>query len=153
MKNIALTMISFFLFIALIMAFQVGGVPDYHNGRSYISYSPDGKYRLDHIYTLNTHRSVRVFTSLSDGKVKAIVPTPNVDGISYNPDFFCDSDCSKCYEHILHANDDPVHLPPSPWSELHAWLSIEFYDLADPQLEVMQISKRYPPVTKKTINN
>jgi hypothetical protein len=132
------------------MFFQIRNVPDYREGESYVSFSPDGKYRLDHIYTTDGKDSVRIFSSQKDNNIIAIVPTPFWFEVSINPLWICNDDKSECYEHILQTHDGvPVDFPPSWWSHLHAWLTIKFKHLEKPQLNIVEIDESYPPVTKK----
>ena len=153
MKKYTKWTIILFILASLIMAEEVLTVPDYRGGRSYVSYSPDGKYRLDHVYPKDNGRSVRVLTSLDDGKVKAIVPISIWFDIDVNPIFLCTDDNSTCYQHLLQTGEEIMYLPPSPWTRLHACLVLKLKHLEEPQLKIMEISKRYPPVTKKSITN
>lgn len=140
------------LFLALlVMIWDVLTVPDYREGESFVSYSPDGKYRLDLIFPPDNGRSVRVLTSLGDGKVKAIIPTSAwFDDVGINPTFICTDDESNCYKHMLQTDRGILNLPPLPWTRLHAWLVINLNQLEEPNLKIMKISKRYPPVTKES---
>jgi hypothetical protein len=134
----------------LILTIEIVSVPDYRGGESYVSYSPDGKYRLDLVYPQNNARSLRIITSLNDGKVKAIVPLSVGFEGSINPIFLCNSDNSRCYQHILGVDEEILPLPPLPWTRLHAWLVIKLNHLEEPNLKMMRISKWYPPVTKES---
>ncbi len=143
-------LISIPVLVVLTMALQVWGVPDYRDGESYVEYSPDGRYRLDRIYP-KKGRNVRVFSTIKDKQVIAIVPLPLGYEGDINTLWICTDDNSECYEHYIQtSNGYPVSLPPSWWRRIHAWLTIKFKDLEDPQLKIARISTEYPPVTKKT---
>ena len=148
-KYIKWTVIIFILAF-LIMAEEILAVPDYCGGRSYVSYSPDGKYRLDHVYPKDNGRSVRVLTSLTDGEVKALVPISIWFDAGINPTFLCTDDKSHCYEHMLQTDAEIMKLPPSPWANLHAWLTIKLRHLEKTNLEIMRVSKEYPPVSQNS---
>lgn len=151
-------LISIPVLFVLTMTLQVWSVPNYHGGRSYVSYSPDGTYRLDYVYTKDDKDSVRVFSLLKDHKVIAIAPTPSFEIIDINPSWLCGKDFPDgtyrrvpCYGHKLEAGDSDIpiiQLPPSWWQSLHAWLTIKFKDLEQPQLKIVEVSAKYPPVTK-----
>ena len=134
----------------LIMCGEIITVPNYQNGRTDEHYSPDGRYKVDIIGTQNNTRIVRVVTSMSDGTVEAIAPLSIGFKGSVNPQFLCNNDNSKCYKHVLGVDEEGLYLPPSPWAKLHAWLVIKFKKLENPNLKIMGISKKYPPVSQNS---
>jgi hypothetical protein len=137
------------------MCIQVWDTPNYQGGESYISYSPDGRFRLDHVYPKTEVRTVRILTSLEDNKIKAIQATSREIfscSISIKPRFICKPDNSYCYERTLQTGAYRMSLSPSWWAQLHAWLTMKHYNIEPPQLKVVSISKEYPPVTKKANN-
>ncbi len=148
-KWIKLTVIAIPFIVVATMAIQIWRVPDYRHGESYVSYSPDGRYRLDYIYP-QSGRTVQVFSSLEDNDVIAIVPKPlGIEIDARTSIWLCGDDNSDCYKHDIQTSDGvPVYFPPSLWRRLHAWLSIQFKDLENPQLKIVEIDSYYPPVTK-----
>ena len=143
-KRVSIAILSI---AVLVMTVQVWNVPDYHGGKSYVSYSPSGEYRVDYIFPQHSHTDLRIFTANSNGNVIAIVPTPSSFIGDVNPLWVCNDDRSICYEHDIQTSYGvPVSLPPSWWRRLHAWLTIHIRHLEDPQLKVVEVSERYPPV-------
>lgn len=139
------------------MIIQIWSVPNYRGGRSYVSYSPDGIYKLDYVFTKSTPDSVRIFSLVEDNRVVAISPSSPHSVIAVRPSWLYLEESSDgffrkipCYGHKLEAGDSDtiVDLPPSWWRQLHAWLTIRLKGLEDPQLKIVEISKRYPPVDK-----
>jgi len=148
--------VVFFITIAIIasscMLIQVWDTPNFQDGESYVSYSPDRRFRLDHVYPKKGVRTVRILTSLEDGKIKAVQATSrdiNSCSISIKPRFLCKDDNSYCYEHTLQTGSYSMSLSSSWWAQLHAWLVIKYHGIEDPQLKVVSISKEYPPATKE----
>ena len=151
MKKILFCGIVILLFASICMYIQVKRVPNYQGGESYVSYSPDGRFRLDLVFPKKGYRTVRLLTSLKSGKVKSIARTSSIFhdySLDFNPSFICKDDDSYCYEHTLQTDTDSMSLSPSWWDQLHAWLVIKYNDIEDPQLEICEIDKFYPPVKK-----
>jgi hypothetical protein len=140
------------------MLFQIAQVPNDKNGESYRSYSPDGRYMMDLIFPQGRNSNILLMlTDLDLDQVVQLTTLPD-DDIDILELWVCEDLNSKkdawikkpCYEYTPQGDAGPIlTLPPSWWSQLHAWLTIQIRGTKDAQLDVVEIHKWYPPVKKK----
>ena len=146
------------ILVVSIMLFQIAQVPNYKNGESYRSYSPDGRYMMDLIFPQGRNsNTLLMLTDLDLDQVVQLTTLPDND-IDILELWVCEDLNSKkdawikkpCYEYTPQGDVGPIlTLPPSWWSQLHAWLTITIRGAEDPQLNVVKIQEWYPPVKKK----
>jgi hypothetical protein len=140
------------------MLFQIAQVPNYKKGESYRSYSPDGRYMMDLIFPQGRNSNILLMlTDLDLDQVVQLTTLPD-DDIDILELWVCKELNSKkdarikkpCYEYTPKGDAGRIlTLPPSWWSQLHAWLTIQIRGTKDAQLDVVEIHKWYPPVKKK----
>jgi len=142
----------------VVMAVQIYRIPNYQNGESYKSYSPDGRYMMDVVFAPLYAPTSLILTDLEQDRVVQLSTLPD-DDIDMLELWVCEDLNSKrdawikkpCYEYTPQGDAGPIlTLPPSWWSQLHAWLTIKLKGLEKPQLKVMKVHEWYPPVTKET---
>ncbi|MCT4536416.1 hypothetical protein [Halodesulfovibrio sp.] len=144
-----------------IMLFQIAQVPNYKNGESYRSYSPDGRYMMDLTFPKSRNAdTLMILTDLERDRVVQLKPLQD-DYISILEIWLCEeyskgndgiivSKKVPCYEYTPQGDAGPtLTLPPSWWSQLHAWLTIQIRGTKDAQLDIVEIHEWYPPIAKK----
>ncbi len=125
------------LFIVFKMAFDVWWIPNYINGDAYVSYSPDGQYKMAHVYAPKSENNQvvsHILTSISSNDVLAIIPVP----LSYIGNFqnlwWCGEAEDNCRAFTYYTGDDSldINLDPSLWRRVHAWLTVKIKGLEEP---------------------
>ncbi|MEZ6853086.1 hypothetical protein [Halodesulfovibrio aestuarii] len=130
------------------MGLKIAMTRDYRGGGSYVSYSPDGKYKMDRIYLNDSEIMMLSLTDLEKQQVVLIDNIP-IDWPHIQEHWEYNKKRTRCIYYNYGDEFDKLPLPPSIWDRLHAWLTIKLKDLENPKLKIVEISTRYSPVTKK----
>jgi hypothetical protein len=122
------------------MVLVVQGTPNYRGAKSYVNYSPDGKYRLDNIYPKKGY-IYNIITLLPENKVVVIDNIPLVGELSISDLWFCNNTYTNCTGYTYDISDPSctINLPPSWWQQLKAWLIIKTKHLENPDFKIMRV--------------
>ncbi len=150
--------LSVVVFTVLSMMWEVLTLGNFHDARTYVSFSPDGRYKMDHILPANGGPSVQMVTSLETGAVVVVEQVPSVEVVSINPCWFCFHQGSDnvyrlgdCYAYQLEAGDSDIPeltFPPSLWQSMRTELFLKLTGSQNYNLEIVKVDPNYPPVSK-----
>jgi hypothetical protein len=146
----------------LIICIHSLGIPDFHKGRSYVSFSPDGKYRMDNVFLAQFEPVLFVLTRLDDQRIVRI-DSVALNNLEIIRDTWLCEDWEQdsrgvwngkripCYGYSYGDEDITIQLPPSWFEKILAWLAVEAKRLAVSQLEIIKINPSYPPITEEIV--
>ncbi|GAB2586776.1 hypothetical protein [Nitrincola alkalisediminis] len=142
--------------LPLDMALWVSNTPSFDGGKAYMSYSPDGQYRVGSVYISEENRlkgGARSYFLLTDatGKhVYAFIPMPrDWESTGDGAAWLCGESMERCHSenNVVvtgfwngWAGADElfeVSLPVSTWRRIHAWLAVRNKGMQDAEFAEM----------------